>query len=284
MEPGRPEASSSRRRCGPARPTRKSNRKAAQERKNAKSKVRIYDTFPIRNFDHWIDESKSPPLGRRRRRRSQAREPLLAASKAGGAAGLRRRGARRGVGAGRAVGRLCRRRERRRSRPRADCASRICGRWPPAGGEPKRLTPDGWDFGAPAFRPDGKALCFSAASAKPVIYQLPRLGCAAWPWSSPAPLSIVTKELRPLGRQLGVRARQPDHLLHRRRRRPRAHLRRAGGRRRREARRRRAAGRVHQLQIRGASVAAGALRELGERGAAAGDRPRRSGRPASARS
>ena len=36
-----------------------SNRKAVQERKNAKSKVRIYDTFPIKNFDHWIEESKS---------------------------------------------------------------------------------------------------------------------------------------------------------------------------------------------------------------------------------
>ena len=35
------------------------NRKAAQERKNAKSKVRIYDSFPIKNFDRWIEESKS---------------------------------------------------------------------------------------------------------------------------------------------------------------------------------------------------------------------------------
>lgn len=33
-----------------------SNRTAVQERKNAKSKVRIYETFPIRNFDHWIIE------------------------------------------------------------------------------------------------------------------------------------------------------------------------------------------------------------------------------------
>src|SRR5574339_104423 len=28
-----------------------SNRKAAQEKRNAKSKVRIYDTYPVRNFD-----------------------------------------------------------------------------------------------------------------------------------------------------------------------------------------------------------------------------------------
>jgi dipeptidyl aminopeptidase/acylaminoacyl peptidase len=36
-----------------------SNRKAAQDKKNAKSKVRVYETFPIRNFDRWIDESKT---------------------------------------------------------------------------------------------------------------------------------------------------------------------------------------------------------------------------------
>jgi Tol biopolymer transport system component len=36
-----------------------SNRKAAQEKKNAKSKVRTYETFPIRNFDRWIDEAKT---------------------------------------------------------------------------------------------------------------------------------------------------------------------------------------------------------------------------------
>ena len=64
---------------------------------------------------------------------------------------------------------------------------------PASGGEPKRLTPDGWDFGAPAFRPDGKALCFTATDTKPVIYQLTRVGCSAWPSTAPASVSIVTK-------------------------------------------------------------------------------------------
>ncbi|HMF61415.1 MAG TPA: hypothetical protein VK595_13635, partial [Vicinamibacterales bacterium] len=36
-----------------------SNRKAATEKKNAKSKVRMYETFPIRDFDKWLDESKA---------------------------------------------------------------------------------------------------------------------------------------------------------------------------------------------------------------------------------
>ena len=35
-----------------------SNRKAALEQRNAKSKARIYDTFPVRNWDQWVDDSR----------------------------------------------------------------------------------------------------------------------------------------------------------------------------------------------------------------------------------
>ena len=48
------------------------------------------------------------------------------------------------------------------------------------GGEPRRLAVDGWDVGGPRFRPDGKALCFTASSAKPAIYQLTRLACGGY--------------------------------------------------------------------------------------------------------
>ena len=35
------------------------NKKIAGERKDAKSKVRIYDTFPIRRWDKWLDDTQS---------------------------------------------------------------------------------------------------------------------------------------------------------------------------------------------------------------------------------
>ena len=65
------------------------NRKAVQERKNAKSKVRIYDTFPIKNFDHWIEESKSHLWISRCLRRSQGPQPVWQ-FESGGDAWLRR--------------------------------------------------------------------------------------------------------------------------------------------------------------------------------------------------
>ena len=157
-----------------------SNRKAVQERKGIKSKVRIYDTFPIRNFDHWIEESKThlwvvdvaaiaprpASLANRRPRRNQASGVMPGRAWAPDGQSIVFVAA-----------------EDDTASARANVRSQL---WQVAAQAASRsgLTPDGWDFGAPAFRPDGKALCFTAAGAKPVIYQLPRLGCTAWPSSA----------------------------------------------------------------------------------------------------
>ena len=152
------------------------NRKAVQERKNAKSKVRIYDTFPIRNFDHWIEESKTHlwvvDVAGDRKARS-----LFGASQVVAARGFRWRRARAPSWTPDGQSVVFVATENDTVAARANVPSHL---WQvsASGGEPKRLTPDGWDFGAPAFRPDGKALCFTATDAKPVIYQLTRLGCS----------------------------------------------------------------------------------------------------------
>ena len=146
-----------------------SNRKVVQERKNIKSKVRIYDSFPIRDFDHWIEESKSQlwvvDVAGDRKARS-----LFGASKAAARPGFGGT-ALGGVWSpdGQSVVFMAAEDEGVAAR-----AAVVTHLWqvPASGGEPKRLTPDGWDFGAPAFRPDGKALCYSVSEAKPVIYQL----------------------------------------------------------------------------------------------------------------
>ncbi len=87
------------------------NRKAVQERKNAKSKVRIYDTFPIKNFDHWIEESKSHlwvvDVSGDRKARS-----LFGSSKAAAMPGFGGDALARRLVAGRQGRRLCGRRER----------------------------------------------------------------------------------------------------------------------------------------------------------------------------
>ena len=166
------------------------NRKAVQERKNTKSKVRIYDSFPIKNFDRWIEESKSHlwvvDVAGDRKARSLFGSSRVAATAGFGGDAL----AAIWSPDGQAVVFVAT--ENDTVAARANVPSHL---WQVAasGGEPKRLTPDGFDFGAPAFRPDGKALCYAVTDARPVIYQLTRLGCSAWPSSSPAAVSIVTK-------------------------------------------------------------------------------------------
>ena len=173
-----------------------SNRKAAQDRKNAKSKVRIYETFPIRSFDHWIEESKTHlwivDVGGDRKSRS-----LLAGTKLAASPGF-------GTDALSAVWTPDGQSIVFTAMDRLDTAARayVAGSlWqvPAAGGEPVRLAADGWDIAAAKFRPDGKAICFLGNDARPAIYALSRIGCAAWPWRAAA-VTVVAKDLdRPVG-------------------------------------------------------------------------------------
>ena len=173
-----------------------SNRKAAQEKKNAKSKVRVYETFPIRNFDRWIDESKVHlwvvDVDGDRTSRS-----LLAGTKLAALPGFSG-DAPNAVWAPDGQSLVFAATDRVDASARATVATSL---WqvPIAGGEPVRLAAEGWEISAPKFRPDGKAICFSGNDAKPAIYALTRIGCTAWPWS-PGSVSVMAKELdRPVG-------------------------------------------------------------------------------------
>ena len=173
------------------------NRRAVQDRKNVKSKVRVYQAFPIRNFDRWIDEARThlwivDADGDRRSR------PLFAGSQLAGRPGyngdsLSAAWAPDGQSIVFAAA------------DNADAAAYAMvatSLWqvPAAGGEPTLLATTGWDIGAPRFSPDGKTVCFSASDSKAAIYALPRLACASWPMAGQAPIRTVASELdRPVG-------------------------------------------------------------------------------------
>lgn len=173
-----------------------SNRKAVQERKNPKSRVRIYETFPIRNFDRWIEDSK-PHLwvvdaGGDRKSRSLFAGSKLAARPGYNGDGLSATWAPDGgslvfVAA-----------------DAADAGARaivVSSLWqvPVSGGEPKRLGADGLDATSPRFSPDGKAVCFGVTEGKAAIYALSRIACAAWPMDG-QPVRILARDLdRPVG-------------------------------------------------------------------------------------
>ena len=116
-----------------------------------------------------------------------------------------------------------------------------------SGGEPKRLTPDGFGlWRTDVSVPTARRSAFGVTDARPVIYQLPRLGCSAWPSNRPAAVTVVTKEFdRPVGSWSFAPDSQTIYFTAEDAGHERIYAGARGGRRS-EARRRRAAGRVHQ--------------------------------------
>jgi dipeptidyl aminopeptidase/acylaminoacyl peptidase len=157
-----------------------SNRKAAQDKRNAKSKVRMYETYPIRNFDRWNDESKAQlwVVDAEGSRKARALFSTSALAKARGYAGDSLNAV--WTPDGESVIFVATDNGDNQARTKT-----IASLWqvPASGGEPRRLPAEGWDVSAAKFRPDGKGLCFAGASAKPTIYALTTIACGAWPWS-----------------------------------------------------------------------------------------------------
>lgn len=169
-----------------------SNRKLATEQRNAKSKARIYESFPVRFWDQWLDGSK-PHLWVVEASGDRKARALFASSSLARSKGFRA-GA---LGAtwtpdGTAV--VFAATDKADQTARAATPSRL---WqvPAGGGEPVPVTPEGDDYGTPKFRPDGRALCFTVSAGKPSIYDLTRVGCGTWPMTSSTTVTLLTKEL-----------------------------------------------------------------------------------------
>jgi dipeptidyl aminopeptidase/acylaminoacyl peptidase len=177
------------------------NKKIASERKAQKYRVRVYDKFPIRNWDRWLDDMQSHLFVQTLEPGAKAKD-LLAGTKLVNE---------RGFG-GRTT----------------DSADELDAVWTPqgdaivfvattnrdtaayamtntslfkvslSGGEPLRLTTAN-SFSRPAFRPDGKALyaIFNPESSDKV-YNLDRLVKFSWPEVG-QPVILTTKFDRAVG-------------------------------------------------------------------------------------
>jgi dipeptidyl aminopeptidase/acylaminoacyl peptidase len=163
------------------------NKRLADERKQSKSKVRLYDGFPIRRWDKWLDDTQThlfvvPVDG------SAPPRDLLAGSRLVAGAGFRGAG---GEGAGDSlqpvwapdgqsiVFTAC---------TNADVAAygepvTHLYQVPVAGGEPGQLTTGEVSHQGPEFSPDGKRLVCTTNAGAGVIYALDRLAVADWPWT-----------------------------------------------------------------------------------------------------
>jgi dipeptidyl aminopeptidase/acylaminoacyl peptidase len=161
------------------------NKKAAKEEKDRKYKVRVYDSFPIRAWDKWIDPNREPHVLIQNVDGGTAKD-LLAGSKLVAAAGF----AGTGGGSG---------------------AESLNGEWSPDGqwivfpattgqntsayaeyaydlyrvsvngGEPEKITTANGGYGDVAFSPDGRTLFATYSPNNGKVYNLNRLVAFDWP-------------------------------------------------------------------------------------------------------
>lgn len=163
------------------------NRRAAQAAKERKPSARVYDGFPIRHWDRWLDERRAHVFVQEARPGAGAKD-LLAGSewarRPGSGGQLTSSGEELGATwapDGRSVvflGTL--NRDRAAFEPGRTHLFQV----PAEGGEPVRLTDDPDNYGALAFRPDGRALLVTyTRGGGGRTYHHTRLASLPWPWA-----------------------------------------------------------------------------------------------------
>ncbi len=168
----------------------------AEERKKRKYQARAYDSFPIRQWDHWLDETR-PHLFVQSLDDGAAARDLLAGTRLAAGAGFDGEAGNSGSDLhstwtpdGSAI--VFSATTRRNESAYANVALQLY-RVPVAGGEPTQLTRGGDSFTAAAFSPDGKALFaqYEHGSAKPFH----QIRVARFDWPDPGAPRIVSQAL-----------------------------------------------------------------------------------------
>jgi dipeptidyl aminopeptidase/acylaminoacyl peptidase len=163
------------------------NKKIATERKDQKFKVRAYESFPIRYWDRWLDDRQIHVFVQALDAGNQALD-LIAGTKL-----VRNPGySGRRLDSGEELDAVWA--PDGQSIVFAATTNRTAAAWadvhtqlyqvPARGGEPKQLTSGNVTYEHPRFRPDGKALYFTANADHQQIYALDRIAMARWPVTS----------------------------------------------------------------------------------------------------
>jgi dipeptidyl aminopeptidase/acylaminoacyl peptidase len=163
------------------------NKKIAAERRNRKYKARVYEGFPIRNWDRWLDDTE-PHIFVQPLDQKGAAKDLLAGTALVKEPGFGGRG--------------------------TSSSEELDALWSPdgqsiifvastnkhvaayaktntnlyriaaTGGEPVRITTGSDSYTRPAFRPDGRALYAMVNASNDKIYNLDRVAMLEWPAAS----------------------------------------------------------------------------------------------------
>ena len=172
------------------------NKKTAAERKARKYNARVYEGFPIRYWDHWLDDRQAHLFVQSLEPSSNARDLLAGtklAAQPGFGAPLGTSGDElRGVWSpdGRSVLFAV---TANRNRAAYAPTNMDLFQVPASGGEPKQLTSGGDSFTQPVFAPDGKSVFALHEQKGPSVYYLTRI--VRFPWPSMATRTVVTADL-----------------------------------------------------------------------------------------
>jgi dipeptidyl aminopeptidase/acylaminoacyl peptidase len=173
--------------------TDQENRKAAEERRTRKWNARVYDTFPIRDWDRWLDDRR-PSLFVQTLEPAATARNLLARSQLASGKGF---GGQAGSGSDNiaavwtpdGTGIVFAATANRHEGAFAEVVQSL---WlvPSEAGEPKRLTTDNASYSQPRFSADGKFLFAAREPHTDRVYNLSRL--ARWSWPVGGPAEIIT--------------------------------------------------------------------------------------------
>ncbi|MBX7222414.1 MAG: S9 family peptidase [Blastocatellia bacterium] len=193
----------------PGTQTDEENRKIATERKNRKYKARVYDGFPIRFWDHWLEDTQTHLFVQSLEAGSSAKD-ILAGTKLVAQPGFGARLNEGGEGLdavwspdGTAI--VFAATTERNKAAYAEVGMQLF-QISATGGEPVQLTSGSFDFGNPSFSPDGKKLACNLSPINGKYYNLERLALYSWPNVEKQP-AIVTASF---DRSVGSHAFTPD--------------------------------------------------------------------------
>ena len=160
------------------------NKKIAAARKGEKYNARVYDGFPIRYWDRWLDDTQAHLF-------VQAIEPhakpkdLLAGTQLAASPGFA--GASTNSGQDLAATwapdgqSIVFAATRNKDAAAYSNVAYQLFQIPAGGGEPKQLTSGPGSYAKPAFRPDGKVLCALYEEVGSKVYYVSRIASLAWP-------------------------------------------------------------------------------------------------------
>src|SRR6185295_8414045 len=162
-----------------------SNKKMAAERKAQKYKARVYDRFPIRNWDRWLDDMQAHLFVQSLEPNSKAKD-LLAGTKLISQSGFAGRVQDSGeefdaiwTPDGESIIFVA---TTNRDTAAYSTTNSALFKVSASGGEPVQLTTGKDSFSRPLFRPDGKALyAIFNVEANGKVYNLDRLAMFNWP-------------------------------------------------------------------------------------------------------